>query len=147
MKKQNGENKNYVLDSTAFLALIEDEPGAETVQKLLERANKGGIVIFTSFVSFTEIFYITLREKGEKEAKRRVQLMNALAMTRVESSQELGLIAGRLKSTYRLSFADTWIAATAIFYDAILVHKDPEFEQLKDKLEMLQLPYKKSGKK
>ena len=72
--------------------------------------------------------------------------MNALAMTRVESSQELGLIAGRLKSTYRLSFADTWIAATAIFYDAILVHKDPEFEQLESKLEMLKLPYKKSGK-
>jgi hypothetical protein len=60
LKKQNGENKNYVLDSTAFLALFEDEPGAETVQKLLERAKKGEIVIFTSFVSFTEIFYITL---------------------------------------------------------------------------------------
>jgi predicted nucleic acid-binding protein len=146
LKKQNGENKNYVLDSTAFLALFEDEPGAETVQELLKRAKKGEIIIFTSFVSFTEIFYITLREKGEKEAKRRVKLMNALAMTRVESSQELGLIAGRLKSTYRLSFADTWIAATAIFYDAILLHKDPEFEQLKEKLEMLQLPYKKSGK-
>ncbi len=146
MNKENGENENYVLDSTAFLALFEDEPGAETVQKLLESAKKGEIVIFTSFVSFTEVFYITLREKKEEDAKKRIHLMNVLAMMRVESSQELGLIAGRLKSTYRLSFADTWIAATAIFYDAILVHKDPEFEQLKGKLEMLKLPYKKSGK-
>ena len=146
MNKENGESENYVLDSTAFLALFEDEPGAETVQKLLESAKKGEIVIFTSFVSFTEVFYITLREKNEEEAKKRIKLMNLLAMMRVESSQELGLIAGRLKSTYRLSFADTWIAATAIFYDAILVHKDPEFEQLKGKLEMLKLPYKKSGK-
>ena len=146
MNKENGESENYVLDSTAFLALFEDEPGAETVQKLLESAKKGEIVIFTSFVSFTEVFYITLREKKEEEAKKRIKLMNVLAMMRVESSQELGLIAGRLKSTYRLSFADTWIAATAIFYDAILVHKDPEFEQLKGKLEMLKLPYKKSGK-
>ena len=146
MNKENGESENYVLDSTAFLALFEDEPGAETVQKLLESAKKGEIVIFISFVSFTEVFYITLREKNEEEAKKRIKLMNLLAMMRVESSQELGLIAGRLKSTYRLSFADTWIAATAIFYDAILVHKDPEFEQLKGKLEMLKLPYKKSGK-
>ena len=146
MNKENGESENYVLDSTAFLALFEDEPGAETVQKLLERAKKGEIVIFTSFVSYTEVFYITLREKNEEEAKKRIKLMNLLAIMRVESSQELGLIAGRLKSTYRLSFADTWIAATAIFYDAILVHKDPEFEQLKGKLEMLKLPYKKSGK-
>ena len=146
MNKENGESENYVLDTTAFLTLFEDEPGAETVQKLLESAKKGEIVIFTSFVSFTEVFYITLREKKEEEAKKRIKLMNVLAMMRVESSQELGLIAGRLKSTYRLSFADTWIAATAIFYDAILVHKDPEFEQLKGKLEMLKLPYKKSGK-
>jgi len=146
LNKENGENENYVLDSTAFLALFEDEPGAETVQKLLERAKKGEIVIFTSFVSYTEVFYITLREKKEEDAKKRINLMNVLAMMRVESSQELSLIAGRLKSTFRLSFADTWIAATAIFYDAVLVHKDPEFEQLKGKLEMLKLPYKKSGK-
>jgi len=146
LNKENGENKNYVLDSTAFLALFEDEPGAETVQKLLERAKKGEIIIFVSFVSFTKIFYITLREKGEEEAKKRIKLMNALAMTRVESSGELGLIAGKLKATKRVSFADTWIAATAIFYDAILVHKDPEFEQVKDKLEILKLPYKELKK-
>ncbi len=147
MNKENGKNKNYVLDSTAFLALFEDEPGAEIVQKLLERAKKGEIVIFASFVSFTEIFYITLREKGEEEAKRRIKLMNTLAMTRVESSQELGLIAGKLKATQRVSFADTWIAGTAIFYDAILVHKDPEFEQVKVKLKILKLPYKQKDKK
>jgi len=126
------------------LTLFEDENGAETVQRLLERAKKGEIIVFTSFVSFTEIFYITLREKGEEAAKKRIKIMNRLVITRVESSQELGLIAGRLKATHKISFADTWIAATAMFYDAILVHKDPEFEQLKDKVKVLELPYKKS---
>lgn len=144
MKKENGENRNYLFDSSAFLTLFEDEDGAETVQRLLERAKKGEIIVFTSFVSFTEIFYITLREKGEEAAKKRVKIMNRLVITRVESSQELGLIAGRLKATHKISFADTWIAATAMFYDAILVHKDPEFEQLKDKVKVLELPYKKS---
>lgn len=144
MKKENGENRNYLFDSSAFLTLFEDEDGAETVQRLLERAKKGEIIVFTSFVSFTEIFYITLREKGEEAAKKRIKIMNRLVITRVESSQELGLIAGRLKATHKISFADTWIAATAMFYDAILVHKDPEFEQLKDKVKVLELPYKKS---
>ncbi|MFV9692135.1 MAG: hypothetical protein ACNY01_14420, partial [Desulfobacteria bacterium] len=55
MNKENGKNENYVLDSTAFLALFEDEPGAEIVQKLFESAKKGEIVIFASFVSFTLI--------------------------------------------------------------------------------------------
>ncbi len=144
MKKENGEIRNYLFDSSAFLTLFEDEDGAETVQRLLERAKKGEIIVFTSFVSFTEIFYITLREKGEEAAKKRIKIMNRLVITRVESSQELGLIAGRLKATHRISFADTWIGATAMFYDAILVHKDPEFEQLKDKVKVLELPYKKS---
>lgn len=68
--------------------------------------------------------------------------MEALAVTRIESSKELNLIAGRLKASYRISFADAWVAATAMFYDAVLVHKDSEFEQLKDKVKLLTLPYK-----
>lgn len=145
MKKQDGKSRNYVLDSTAFLTMFEDEAGADTVQDLLERANMSEIHVFVSFVTFTEIFYITLREKGEKEAQKRIKLMDALATTRIESSKELSLIAGRLKAAYRLSFADAWIAATAMFYDAILVHKDPDFEQLEDKLKALKLPYKEKG--
>ena len=68
--------------------------------------------------------------------------MSKLAITRVESSEEIGLIAGRLKATNKLSFADAWIAATAILYDSTLVHKDPEFEQLEKEVKNLKLPYK-----
>lgn len=80
----------------------------------------------------------------EEEAKKQIEIMNQLAITRVESSQELGLIAGRLKATRKISFADAWIAATSIFYNAILVHKDPEFECIEDEVKVLKLPYKKS---
>lgn len=145
MKKKNGENEHYILDSSAFLALFEDEDGSETVHKLLEQAIRGEIIVFVSFVSFIEIFYIIFREKGEEEANKQIKLMDQLAITRVESSQELGLIAGKLKATHKISFADAWIAATAIFYNATLVHKDPEFEQVEDKVKVLKLPYKKSA--
>jgi len=120
-----------------------DEDGVEAVQNLLEKARKGDIIIFSSFVSYTEVFYITHQEEGEKEAQRRVNLMNRLPITRVDSSQELGLIAGKLKATHRISFADAWVAATAIMLNAILVHKDPEFEELENDLKVLRLPYKK----
>jgi len=134
-----------VLDSTAFLTMFEDEEGADTVQDLLERANRGEIFVFVSFVTFTEVFYISIRRKGEEEGFRRMGLMNALPVTRIESSKELSLTAGRLKASYKISFADAWVAATAIFYDAILVHKDPEFEQLEEKVKVLNLPYKPKG--
>ena len=134
-----------MLDSTAFLTMFEDEEGADTVQDLLERANRGEIFVFVSFVTFTEVFYISIRRKGEEEGFRRMGLMNALPVTRIESSKELSLTAGRLKASYKISFADAWVAATAIFYDAILVHKDPEFEQLEEKVKVLNLPYKPKG--
>jgi PIN domain nuclease of toxin-antitoxin system len=42
LKNQNGEDKDYILDSSAFLTLFEDEKEAEIVQELLERAKKSG---------------------------------------------------------------------------------------------------------
>jgi PIN domain nuclease of toxin-antitoxin system len=42
LKNQNGEDKDYILDSSAFLTLFEDEKRAEIVQELLERAKKSG---------------------------------------------------------------------------------------------------------
>jgi predicted nucleic acid-binding protein len=40
--------------------------------------------------------------------------------------------ASRIKASDGLSVADSWIAATATEYGATLVHKDPEFEPLKE---------------
>jgi predicted nucleic acid-binding protein len=137
------EKIRYVFDTSAFMTLFEDEDGADSVQNLLEQAKQGEIDILTSFVSFIEVFYIALREEGEETAKKRIRLMDMLPIKRVESSQESGFTAGRLKAENRISFADTWVAATAIFYNAVLVHKVPEFEQLSKKIRLLQLPCKK----
>jgi len=142
LKTRNGTVKSYVLDTSAFFTLIEDEDGADLVQDLLQQAQRGEIKILASFVSFVEMFYITLQEKGEDEANTRIELMKRLAIERVESSEEIGNIAGKMKAAHKISFADAWIAATAKFYQAVLVHKDPEFEQVQDEVELLQLPYK-----
>ncbi len=142
MKSLNGSSKEYVLDTSAFLTLIEDEDGADVVQELLQRAKRGEIKIFASFVLFTEVFYITLQERGEAEAHARLELMEKLAIERVESSAEIGILAGEFKALHRISFADAWVAATAKFHNAVLVHKDPEFELLKADVTLLALPYK-----
>jgi predicted nucleic acid-binding protein len=104
LKTQSGNNTRFVLDSTAFFTIFEDEQGADTVQDLLEGANRKEILAFVSFVTFAEIFYVTIRRKGEEEGLRRLALMEALAVTRIESSKQLNLMAGRLKASYRISF-------------------------------------------
>ncbi len=134
----------YVLDTSAFLTLIEDEVGAGQVQTLLEQAQQGEVSLLVSFISFMEVYYISFQERGREEAHERVQLMAALPISRVESTETLAVIAGQLKALHRLSVADAWIAALAQEQNATLVHKDPEFEQLEATVKFLQLPYKKT---
>ena len=133
---------SYVFDTSAWLTLIEDEAGSDIVQDLLEKARAGKVIAFVSFMSFMEMYYITLQERDFKEAQERVRLMAELPILRVESTKALGILAAELKAAYRLSVADAWIAALAQERGATLVHKDPEFEQVEAVLEVLKLPYK-----
>jgi predicted nucleic acid-binding protein len=132
----------YVFDTSAWLTLIEDEDGADTVHDLLNKAKMGDAVIFASFMSFMEVYYITLQERDAKEAEERVNLMSLLPVWRIESDQSLGLRASEIKALHRLSVADAWIAALAKNRNAVLVHKDPEFEQIETIVHVLKLPYR-----
>jgi uncharacterized protein len=132
----------YVLDTSAWLTLIEDEAGADSVEELIEKARAGEIVVLISFMSFMEVYYITRQERDRNEAQARVDLMAALPGLRVDSTEALGLLAGELKAQHRLSVADAWIAALAQERNATLVHKDPEFEQVEATVKVLKLPYK-----
>jgi len=131
----------YVLDTSALLTLIEDEPGADVVQDVLQRSREGKVAVLVSFMSFMEVHYITLQERDADEARVRVDLIMSLPVLRVESTESLGQIAGELKAEHRLSVADAWIAALAKDRNAVLIHKDPEFENVKS-LQALALPYK-----
>ncbi len=133
----------YVLDTSAVLALIEQEPGAEVVERLLTQAHEGEVHVLLSFMTFMEVFYITLQERDESEAKLRLELMKALPVLRVESSQTTGITASEYKARHHLSVADAWIAALAREQRAILVHKDPEFDQVEADILVLKLPYKR----
>jgi predicted nucleic acid-binding protein len=131
-----------VLDTSAWLTLIEDEPGADMVQELLEKAKTGEVIILTSFMSFMEVYYISMQEGDEKEAQARLDLMAALPVTRMESTEGLAVMAGELKAKHHFSVADAWIAALAKEQNATLIHKDPDFEQVEGAIRLLALPYK-----
>jgi predicted nucleic acid-binding protein len=132
----------YVLDTSTLLTFIEVEAGADVVEELLEQARADKIVIPVSFMTFMEVYYITLRERDETEAEERFQLMNSLPILRVDSTETIGILASQFKANYHLSVADAWIAALAKEQNAILVHKDPEFEQIETEINVLKLPYK-----
>jgi len=142
----NQDKKNYIFDTSALLTYIEDEKGSDEVENLLIKAEKGDVEIYIAFISLTEVFYITIQERGEEEASRRIRLIQSLAVNFVESYEDLNLSAGRLKAANRISLADSYIAALCQEYHGILVHKDPEFEKVSPSIKEYKLPYKSSLK-
>lgn len=100
--------------------------------------------LFLSFVSLTEVYYISQREINESEALERIKLIQSLAVRIQESDEDINISAGKLKAEYSISLADTYIAALCQYHDGILVHKDPEFEKLASLIKDRRLPYKNS---
>ncbi|MCC6272886.1 MAG: PIN domain-containing protein [Deltaproteobacteria bacterium] len=136
--------KRYLLDTSALLTLKHEELGADEVEHILRQASYGKVEVWVSFITFMELFYIVWQKQGQEEAYRIFLEIKALPIKKMDTNESLGLIAGELKAKYSISVADSWIAASSVQVQAVLVHKDPEFESLKDILELQALPYKKT---
>jgi predicted nucleic acid-binding protein len=132
-------SERYLLDTSALLTLIEDEAGADRVEQLLHQAE-----VWLPWLVLLEATYITQQEQGEAEADRRYALMKQLPITILwEVNEPTLLTAARLKAVHRVSLADAIIAAFAIQANAVLLHKDPEFEALAGQVTLEALPYQK----
>jgi predicted nucleic acid-binding protein len=128
----------YLLDTSAILVLMEDEDGADRVEGILR---EGEVIL--PFPVLLETYYISLQERSEPVADERYTLLRHLSATEIWSVDEPTLLtAARLKARFRLSLADALIAAFAVRKDAVLVHKDPEFEALGKQVRQEILPYR-----
>lgn len=131
-----------MLDTSALLALWNEEEGAALVDKIL-RDKPHHRKIFVSFMTFMECRYRVWKNHGPGAADELFRALGLLPVIRVDFDDALLMTASELKARHKISVADSWIIATAITRKATLVHKDPEFEALSDKVAMKTLPYKK----
>jgi len=132
-----------VLDTSAFFALVDDEEGADEVEKYLRLAQGSQCRLMASFVSLTELRYITLQEKGDAAADYLIGLVKVMARP-VGAVGRDALPAGcAVQAAYRISLADAFVAATTRIADATLVHKDPEFDALAAEIRQVCLPRKR----
>ena len=124
--------RSFVLDTSALLVLRGDEPGADRVHALLAQASKKRCRILISFMSRMELLYCIRREEGENAAREALRLLDSFAIDWITCEPGILDRAAQIKNGARISVADSWIGATASVYGATLVHKDPEFEPLRD---------------
>nr|CBH36649.1 conserved hypothetical protein [uncultured archaeon] len=126
----SGEKSKYVLDSFAILAYLTEEEGADVVEDLLNKAKNGEVRLYLSYVNLGEVYYITIREKDVNEANESIALVKRLPIEFVQVDERIALIAGRVKATYSVSYADAFVVATAIMKEATIVTGDPEFKSI-----------------
>jgi len=131
----------WLLDTSALLALRDNEPGADRVATLLKAAVVGEQRCYGCFMSLMEVYYRVWKDEGAEAGKEAYQHCLALPVEWVHESPALLERAASIKATHPLSLADAWIAASALELGATLLHKDPEFENLPGLVEA-RLPYK-----
>ena len=136
----DGGKSRYLLDTSALLTFSGDEPGADAVGVLLAKGRRGEVQLYLSFLSVMEAGYKAYQARGEDGLAILLASVQHLPITRVDVSDELIALAARMKGMYRMSLADAWILATAKQLGAILVHKDPEFEQAALEVQLQPLP-------
>lgn len=136
--KKTDKKDSFVLDTSAIFTLWNDEEGADTVESIL----RSGSSIYVSFMSFMEGRYRLWKSVGKKESDEFAKYLELLPAKRMDITDLIFEKSVEIKATNNLSVCDSWIIATAIANNSILVHKDPEFEQAKRIVKLKNLPYK-----
>jgi PIN domain nuclease of toxin-antitoxin system len=109
----------YVLDACALIAYYADEEGADLVQDIIGKAYFEENQILISKINLLEVFYDMYKSQGEIEAKNLLQDITNTPIKIIETIEKpVFFEAGRLKSSYRISLADS------IFLAEILVNDD-----------------------
>ncbi len=110
-----------VLDSWAIMRLLEGaEPAAGRVQEKIDAR-----AAVMSWINLGEVFYVLRRSAGEASALGTVRDIEAVVKV-LTPDRGTVLDAARIKSDHRMSYADSFAAATATRLDLPLWTGDPE---------------------
>lgn len=127
-----------VLDSWALMALFNDEPAADEVEALLEKAAAGKLQLVMSVVNWGEIYYSVARGASLALAERKAGEIAAMPVEIIGVDNDLVLVrqAAIFKATHKMSYADCFAAALAKAKKAELVTGDPEFRALEKQIKI-----------
>jgi predicted nucleic acid-binding protein len=132
------QNARFSLDAFAWLAWLQDEPGAADVQRCLDDAEGGQVDCITSIINLGEAFYRLVRVNRREQAESlwRMALRRRLPVSVKEVTQRRVRRAAELKSNHAIAYADAFAVATALEFQATLLTGDREIRPLVGKYEL-----------
>jgi PIN domain nuclease of toxin-antitoxin system len=128
----------FLLDACAVVAYLNDEEGAEEIEKMLwECAQKSG-ALFLHEINLLEIYYGVYRDESEQLAEETYNKVVGLPIKIIAGlKKNVFKEAGRLKATYKVSLADSIALAEAKVRKIPLVTCDHhEFDRVQERNEL-----------
>ncbi|HJR80859.1 MAG TPA: type II toxin-antitoxin system VapC family toxin [Anaerolineales bacterium] len=123
-----------VLDAYALMAFFEDEPGADLVRGLLQKAADNGTNLLMSVVNLGEVWYSIAHTTSPEIADQYVGEIKGLGVEIIDVDWTLTRQAAAFKSNGNMSYADCFAAALAKARKADLVTGDKEFKPLEGEI-------------
>jgi predicted nucleic acid-binding protein len=128
--------KITVLDASALLALLFDEPGAEKIENLLQQAAEADKPMYISAVNWAEVLYKMQRKHGVQGLDGARQFQRTMPLVVEPVDGELAETAAGLKVAHDLGLADAFAAALARHKKAELVTADAEFKAVEKEIKI-----------
>lgn len=114
--------KVYVFDACAVIALLDDEPGSDVIEALLEAGSHRCVI---HVLNVCEVYYHIYRRADKDRAVDLESILLSLGFELDDSLSTLWQEAGRLKAEWRrVSLADCFALALAIRETATFVTSD-----------------------
>jgi predicted nucleic acid-binding protein len=117
--------KLYVLDACSLIALLTDEKGSNVVKDLLQKALNEEISLLMHMVNFLEVYYYICKRYDEKVALKFFEDIKISPIKlNAEITDNILIKAGRLKSLYKISLADSIGIAESVANNGYFVTSD-----------------------
>jgi predicted nucleic acid-binding protein len=123
-----------VLDSHALLKFLRDEPGAETVAQILERAGERDQPVHMTEVNYAEVQYMIRRKDGYAAWQSIASELIAAPIEFHAADRRLADAAADFKVRFKISLADAFAAALTKEKKGELVTGDLEFKALEKEI-------------
>ena len=121
----------YILDACALLAVIKDEERTEAVDFAYREAENGKAKLIINRVNLLEVYYGLINEFGTDFADKVLKEITESVIEITDMNQESLVKAGRIKSKYKISIADSIaIAETSVSGGTLLTADHHEMDKV-----------------
>jgi PIN domain nuclease of toxin-antitoxin system len=128
--------KATVLDASALLALLFDQPGAEKMEELFHKTAEADRLLFISAVNWGEVVYKMERKHGQAGYAAAQRFAHTMPLEIVPLDRDLAEAAALLKNEFHLGLADAFAAALAKHNKAELAATDFGFKALEKEIKI-----------